>query len=111
MFLGRLAKSSATTDRGAGVGGRARRMARHQSADVLRALTRFVVSGSLPSSTDVSRLSQNARMQAPPITHNGERGPLVLENIEAPVHPNVTRNGGVGPRHRSLSTSRRPVQR
>src|ERR1700740_3708987 len=22
-----------------------------------------------------------------------------------PVHPNVTRNGGVGPRHRSLSTS------
>ena len=27
-------------------------------------------------------------------THNGEGG-----------HPNVTRNGGVGPRHRSLSTS------
>src|ERR1700745_4081051 len=25
--------------------------------------------------------------------------------LEAPVHPNVTRNGGVGPRHRSLSTS------
>jgi hypothetical protein len=29
----------------------------------------------------------------------------VLENIEAPVH-NVTRNGGVGPRHRSLSAVR-----
>jgi hypothetical protein len=28
-----------------------------------------------------------------------------LEDIEAPVDPDVTRNGGVGPRHRSLSTS------